>query len=294
MSAGVAGLGVTGSMAGCSALPFFGGPGYKQWVYEPGTVGDEDNLTFNYANIKTVVDNEDNFNSDIYELFERTEDSFPQSVTDIDLDDMQSTVSFDRTGTIEADFNKDDVVGELEDNDFEEDGDEGNFTVYVDEENTQAVGVSGGRLVHGQASSFGDTDATDYVEAIIGAKNGDEDLYHEGNDDFNELTNKLNDGTFISGGTQDEVEETTAESGRFEGVVATGSSVSVNGETTKTQLVYLFDSSDDIDMGDVEDFTEDADAFDDYDNVNSSQNGRAAVITADIDTDDWEFKLAGF
>lgn len=131
-------------------------------------------------------------------------------------------------------------------------------------------------------------DPTTVVEAIVDTYNGEGSWYVDDSEAFSELTSTLTAGTVVSGRTFEETEETAAENGQFEGAVARGSSTTINGETSEVEWVITFDDADDIDTGDVEDWTEDSEdeTFDDVDAISVGTSGRSAVVTGTIDTDD--------
>ncbi len=290
IGAATAGLGVTGSLSGCSSIPFLGGgsSAYDSWLPEPGVIVEgTDHYSFSYSDVKAIRNNEDNFDEDVFEAFESSEDSFPLDQMNVDFDEVTSKISVNGSnGVITGTFKRDDVGSELEDDDFEEDGDHEGYTLYT-KQGSQGVAVKKNEAVYAQLGFFsGGDEPKDVLEALIDTKKGNEERYAKAEEDFKTLIGKLGSGTLVDGGTQEEPDETNAEAGRFEGAVARGSKLTVNGETSKAKRIVVFNSKDDIDMHDVEDWT-DSDSFDDYDNVNSSKNGRAVVVTAKIDTDDY-------
>lgn len=281
-----AALAATGSMAGCSSIPFIGGAGYTNWLFAPGTIGDVDHYNFGYTDVKRVRNNEDEFDDQYYDSFESNEDSWPLDQTGVDVDDVDSQLSLGSVGRVAGSFAKDEVTGDLEDEDFEHDTDHEGYAIYH-QDDQRAVGVKENEFVHARLR-YGTQadDARDVVETLIDTNAGDEDRYVDDSEDFKKLTDELGSGTFVSGGTQEEVEETNAENGQFEGAVASGYAFTVNGETSDLKHVYVFSDEGDVDMGDVEDWT-DGDDFDDVDDVSSSQSGRVVTVTGSFDTDEY-------
>ncbi|WP_248517401.1 twin-arginine translocation signal domain-containing protein [Salinarchaeum laminariae] len=127
------------------------------------------------------------------------------------------------------------------------------------------------------------------AKSIVDTGAGKETRYADDSEAYAELTSTLTAGTFVSGRTFEETEETAEEMGQFEGAVARGSSVTVNGETSDVEWVITFADADDVDTGDVEDWTEDAEdeTFDDVDDISISTSGRSVVISGTMDTDDY-------
>jgi hypothetical protein len=282
LGAAAAGLGAVGSLSGCSqiksAVPFIGGASYKQWLPAPDALGDSDHYYFSYTNYKQIRNNEDNFDEDVYEDYENEAET---DLLGVDIEDIDETISlgFGSAAVIVGSFDKEDVTDELEDNDFEDEDEQGNYTIYEAENGNGAVAVKGGTVVYG--------DDSDAVETILDTKNGDEDRYVGENDEFKELVNKIGSGTEVSGRTQEEVDETDEDYGEFEGAVASGRTDTVSGETTKVKHVTLFDDADDIPQDEYEDYIDDSDYWDELDNVSVSKNGRAMVVTGQLDTDDY-------
>ncbi|GAB3689351.1 hypothetical protein GCM10028857_24580 [Salinarchaeum chitinilyticum] len=131
-------------------------------------------------------------------------------------------------------------------------------------------------------------DPTTVLQAIVDTYNGNGSRYVDDSEAFAELTSTLTTGTIISGQTFEETEETEEDYGQFEGAVARGQSATVNGETSDVEWVVTFGDADDVDTGDLEDWTEssEVETFDDVDDISISTSGRSAVVTGTMDTDD--------
>jgi hypothetical protein len=287
-------LTVVGSMAGCSGLlGGDGGASYKSWLYAPGTIGEEDHYSFTVTDHRDIRDNEDEL-GDFYDAFESQEDSFPLSAMDVDYDEMNLSISPSNGTAIRGSFSGSDAVSELEDNeDFEDEDEHEGYTVFVagGGENAtsapRAIGINGSTAVAERSSPFGDSpDPQDVVETLIDTDAGNEERYGEDNEDMNVVLNRVGSGSIVDGSTQEETEETNAEQGQFEGEVASGRRIRINGETTTNRQVLVFASSDDVNTNDIETWTE-TDTFDDVDNISISQSGRRITITGETDTDEF-------
>jgi hypothetical protein len=290
------GLIVLGGLAGCSSIPVIGGgAGYSQWLYDPGTIGDNDHYGFSYRNDQQIRNNEDTFDSEFYDRQEASEDGFPLDAMGVDYDSVTSRLNLTFGGVISGNFNRSDVVDELDDNDF--DDEEENYSGYAiyQRDDSVAVGVSGSDAVHIQAG-FGSPvdDPVDGVETIIDTKTGDEDRYQNENEDMQTLLNRVGGGDVIFARTQDEVDDGNPTFGRFEGQVGTGLEATFNGDTTNLTFTVVYDSTDDVDADEVQEFVEDTadsldfiETFEDIEDVSSSENGRTAVVTGQIDTDEY-------
>lgn len=273
LGAATAGVGAMGGLAGCSSIPFIGGgSGYTNWLPEPGVIADADSYGFSWTDAQQVRNNEDEFDDDVYDSYESAnEDRLDQA--GLDYDDVNTFLSFQSVTVVDASFNRDDVAGELEDNDFDDDTDHEGYTIYLSNSEFQAVGVSGNDLVYGRRNS--ENDAVEVVELAIDTNNGDEDRYVDENDDFAELVSNLSSGTFTSGRTIDNDSDQ----------VASGRTVSVNGSTSNVESVTVYDEADDLDQDDVDDLQEEGEDSNDVENFSANKNGRVLTVIYDVDTD---------
>jgi hypothetical protein len=302
LKAGVAAgsLAVVGSMAGCSGLlGGGGGASYSSWLYAPGTVGESDHYSFSITDHQDIRDNEQTLeDEDRFDSYESREDSFPLDQMNVSYDEVNETISVGRGGSfgggggsvVTGSFSESDVIDELEDNEqFSDESEHEGYTIFsVSSQGSstarQAIGVSGSTAVAANAQGP-ETGAEEVLEVLIDTDNGDEERYTEDNDDMNVVVNEVGSGTFVNGSTADSTDETNVEQGAFGGQVGSGSRITINGDTSDVKSVLVFDSSDDIDMGDIEDYT-DTDRFDRFDDISTSQSGRAVTITASADTED--------
>ena len=291
-SGAAVGAGVLTGLAGCSSIPFIGGGGagaYRSWLPAPGEISDSDHYGFAYIDYNKIQNNEDNFDEDFYENLENDPDTLG-----LDFEDMNNVISSDGFSVLNASFNKSDVVDALEDEDegeYEQDGSQNNYDIFVpanSDEPFEAYGVSGSTVI--QSRSVGGDDAVDVLESAIEVNNGNIDRYHQDSDAFNKLSNVTGGGTFVTGRTYEETDGDNPEGGQFENSVASGRSVTVNGGSSNVKSVVVFDSSDDVDTGDLEDWVDEQDtdggAWEDVNNPNYNKNGNAGVVNASFDTDD--------
>ncbi|SDE94804.1 hypothetical protein [Halorientalis regularis] len=297
----------TGALAGCStvtdAIPFIGGGGlgnYQQWVYPADQFNqDADSLNFDGTNQKGIYDSRKAFYPSTYSSLAANYGTVGLTGRSVSMD-----LGLPEGRVLKGSYDTAAVVAELEDDantQYESDGSYSGYELYVPSDRdtpSQAVAVSNNAIVFGRRVEppFGaDWDAvaaTDVVEGIIDTSGGSGTRAVDENDDLTTLVNALNSGTNVSGGTRaDEVDsdQADAESGVFDGQVASGQSWSVNGNTTSRQWVFVFDSEGDVSTTDLNDWVEANDTggvFTRARNVKVSQNGRAGVVTAKIDTYD--------
>lgn len=283
-------------------MPFVGGGDYTDWVFEPGTVGDSEHLLVSYGDYTTVVANEPEFDDDYYATsLESVEDSFPLEGAGLDVEDVGTYLYITDLdgvlgGHVAAEYSRNAVASALEDDGYGDETDQEGFTVYLGPEGSQAVGIDGSDIVYGAAGPGTDATPVEIVAALIDAENGTEDRYVDG-EGFGTLTEQFGSSTFTYGSTQIQPEETDAENGRFEGAVASGVAAAINGSTTEVRVVVVFETEADVDMGDIREYA-DSEQFERLNDVSSSRNGTAAVITGQVDTDeldetfDWRLGLA--
>jgi hypothetical protein len=173
----------------------------------------------------------------------------------------------------------------LRNNDYDQVGGEGDFTLYEDGDNaagSRVTAVSDDILLAGaqQASDDSDTDAVQVIETLIETGNGDVDGYVDQIEDMSELLSALPAGHDFSGGTNERGEETVPAEGRFENLVAEGVSRRIDGsETEVTRALVFLDEVDVVDR-DIEAYIEKSDDFTDF-SVRpefDTDNGRVVTI----------------
>lgn len=294
-TAGAAGL---VSTAGCSSIPnpFGGSPPYASWLAAPDDIGDTDHYLFWYLNMNQIESNEDQLSSDSFDPNSFEEFWSPLS---FNWEDVSNFVTFGGLFgfgggvAIEADYNRGDAISALEGEGFEEDSEYNGYALMVGGGGVYAVDGSAVVITSAGGSSGSGTPSggsTDRAEAIIDAKSGDADRYGDVNDDMSTLTGALGGGTVVNGSTMDSPEEPSVEDGQFENMVAEGQRLKINGDTADAKYVVVYDSSDDVDTADLEEWVGanngDGGQFGDLNDPSYNSNGRKGVITGTVDTDD--------
>ncbi|MDS0282494.1 hypothetical protein [Haloarcula onubensis] len=298
-SLATAGAGALVGAAGCSSIPnpLGGGASYADWLPVPDDIGDSDHYNFTYLNLDDFESNEDEIDEESFDPASYEDFWDP---LDIDWEDVSGLTILGFGGmfgfgglVIEAEFNRDDVISDLEDEDFDEDGDHEGYTLMLDESESQVYAIGDGAAVLTPArdtdgeSSSGETGT---AEAVIDAKTGNADRYADDSEAMSTLVDELGGGTLVSGRTMEEPEDASPENGTFDAMVAQGQQAKINGETTDVKYVVVYESSDDVDTGDLEDWVDENDGsdeqFDDVDDISYNQNGRTGVISGTINTDD--------
>lgn len=171
------------------------------------------------------------------------------------------------------------VVEWLTENGFEADGTIGEYSLYRNDD-WAAVGIEGSTLVHNRGP--------DGVEVFIDADNGAVDRYTAADSGLRAAFDRLDTGTFVFGSPIGDVtpDEADPEDGLFEGQVAISSTHTVDGATTRTTTALAFEDSDAVDTAPLEEYT-DGDIFEAYTTVSTSRDGRVAVVTGELPTDEF-------
>lgn len=280
------GAGALASIAGCmDSIPGVGSGGqYSQWLPEPGEIGDQDHYSFTYFDTAVLADNEDELADDTVDSVESIEQFWDP--VDVDWDET-SWFLYGTHVVVAADYELEDVVDDLEDDDYEEESEYEGYQIFEKEGRGVAVG-------NGMIASTGlfdvSEDPADDLEELIDVSNGEEDRYVEEEADMGALVDELGGGTFVTGQTLAEPDRENPAAGAFDDMVAKGNVTSVDGEVADQKYVVVYDNERDVDLDDPEEWVEANDSrdeeFDDLDDVEYSQNGRLGLVTGTIDTDD--------
>ncbi len=291
-SLATAGAGALVGAAGCSSIPnpLGGNTPYANWLPVPDDVGDSDHYNFTYLNLNDIESNEDELDGDSIDPASYEEFWAP---LDIDWEDASGLTILGFGGlfgvgglVVEADFSRDDAISGLEDEDFDEDSEYEGYALMLDSAETQVYAIGDGAVVL-TSSDGGDTDT---AEALIDAKTGNADRYGDDSDDMSTLIDALGGGTFVNGNTMDEPEDPDPAGGTFDAMVAEGQQVTINGQTADVNYVVVYESSDDVDTDDLEEWVTENDGndeqFDDVDDISYNENGRTGIVTGTLDTDE--------
>lgn len=286
------GIGTALSLSGCSQIPIIGSDGgasFTKWLHEPGEFRDVDHYNVTLIRPTRVLSNEDLFSED---QIDRAEDAYDDRLAPTDLDtDQLDRLVFTNVGTIlTGSYDENDVIEELEDNDFDDESEGNGYTVYATRDEERAYAVGSDAIVNGRYLSEGET-ALDVTEELLDVRNGDEDRYTEESDAMDRLIGELDDGFQLWARTFEETDTDDPEAGEFVASVATGWSQSLSSTTSTFKYVVVYDDERDVDVDDLEDWYETAAADDEtlaeLDDVEYSTSGRAAILEGKVDPDDF-------
>lgn len=284
-SVATVGAGAIASTAGCGGLnPLGGGGPYIEWLPAPDEL-DEDHYGFFYFDMDAIESTEDQFDDDSFDP-----ESFQQAwdPVSVDWEDTSMVLSLASNIVVEADFDRGSVAEDLEDADYDDDTDHEGYTIFLGPAELRAFAVSDSDIVV-TGGGYNPGDPVDIAEVIIDATTGNVARYADENEDMSTLVGELGAGTFVSGSTREQPETASPGNGVFDDMVASGSTTEVNGDTADETWVVVYDTADDVDTGDLEDWVDensDDGEFADVDDISYTQNGRMGIITGTIDTDD--------
>lgn len=314
-----------GMLAGCDQIPFIGGGGigqYTNWVPAVGTVDDnQESLFFGATSPSQINNKRDKLHPSRYRNFQSTYNNTGIEWKSVDMD-----LGLSNGSVYSGSFDSEEVANELTDDsgnsvEYTQETSESGYDIYVQSSETiaantglsegnadaefspDAYAVSGNTIVRSEQVGFDRggfnedpsvrNSAIDVATDIIDVGENGNNRAVDNNSDLKSLTNKLNDGDRVFGRLRDEEigdNEEDVDSGRFEGAIASGSSLSINGNNSKLQIVVVFDSSGDANEGDINDWIEATDTnggtWQHYRNISVNVNGNVATVTGKIDTYD--------
>ncbi|WP_324662436.1 hypothetical protein [Haloarcula sediminis] len=325
VGAGAAAVGAVGSLSGCSAVQDLipgGGGGlgsYTNWVYEPDAFkSDREGVSGSGTSYTNLFSNSGNLSE--LAVLRAKGTSYPE--LGIEVEDVSMDLGLPDGRIITGSFDTEAVKSELTaapvdtptpsgfgsssgnsgSTQYESDSSYNNYEIYVQAEpdtSPDAFAVGDGTIIRAQrvpnaTNESSPVDAPDVVEGIIDAGEDGTDRYVDSNDTFSTLTDALNNGVQVSFTVRaneigsDNGADENIPAGRFEGVVAEGRAESINGETTESQYVFVFDSEGDVNEGDVQEWIEANDtgngSLANLSDLSVNTNGNTVTVTGTQDT----------
>jgi len=131
-------------------------------------------------------------------------------------------------------------------------------------------------------------DLVDSVTEVANVQNGDTTSYMDESEDAADLVNALGGGNIVTGSVHEEEEGDNPENGAIEASVAEGLSFSLSDDQFDVTGVVVFDSENDFDDGDIEDWAEEGTtlASEEIDDIEVSQDGRVGTFSGVCDADE--------
>ena len=279
------------ALAGCSSiLGGSEGASETQWLYQPGTVGDVDHYLSLRYKPSAIAERAANFDDDVYDAM-RSFGSSARDLVGFEFGTTDAQLAFGKNAVLAADFETDDVASTLEAAEFSDEDAYKNFDVYVGPDEDAAVGIGSSEVVVARSTGiFGSADNAEAVlEGILDVNAGDAESYAADSEDFEALTDAFGDSAIQSMRTYDEVESTDTDDGDFAGEVARGIDSVLVDDGIETTFLRVFNEASDIDDGDVEDWVDADDTFDEFQDVEISTNGRVVDVTGTEATGAYDF-----
>jgi hypothetical protein len=301
-----------GSLAGCgqirSLIPFIGGGGgvgaFTDWVPAAGEIQPgRERVSFSARNPSQINGNRTNLHPTTYRNYQSS------YRTGVEWKSLDMDLSIEGGAVYTGSYNVDDVTSELttatgpdDQGKYTQEDSEGNYEIYIPsnadgaESARNAYAVSGNAIIQSQPTGSQVNDnfssAVANAKSIIAIGEDGEGRAVEDDDTFSTLADELG-GTIVQGSTRPEAvgsDAASARQGNFEGLVAAGTSISINGGNSEVKQVFVFDSEGDVDTEDLEEYVEANDTgggtWDYTRNVSVSQSGTAGIITGQRDTYD--------
>ncbi|MFC6951834.1 hypothetical protein [Halorubellus litoreus] len=279
------------ALAGCSSiLGGSEGASETQWLYQPGTVGDVDHYLSLRYKPSAIAERAANFDDDVYDAM-RSFGSSARDLVGFEFGTTDAQLAFGKNAVLAADFETDDVASTLEAEEFSGEDTYKNYDVYVGPDEDAAVGIGSSEVVVARSTGiFGSADNAEAVlEGILDVNAGDAESYTADSEDFKALTDAFGDSAIQSMRTYDETESTDTDDGDFAGEVARGIDSVLVDDGIETTFVRVFNEASDIDEGDIEDWVDADDTFDEFQDVEISTNGRVVQVTGTEATGAYDF-----
>jgi len=305
-SVALAGVGVLGSLAGCSTASGADQPAYATWLPRPETIYDPESggsdttetrvapsteyLPFQAATYDGIAE---------YAARNDTEYAPPgrpgslHPVVDLWVDNVSFAVWSSRGFQVsETSLDREQIVAAFEEHGFEPDGTYEGYQTLTTSESPWVVAVDGGRFVEawqpeGFPAEFHAPSRT--VQWLVDSGAGRRDGLVEAEDGVAALTERLGMATRLAGETYERVTESDPEIGQFRGQVAEGTARDVDGATTELRHVLVFASDTDVPAEEIEvwadpDRQSEVNYFDEWSDVVVSTAGQTAVVEGTVDT----------
>lgn len=239
--AGLTGIGLATTLAGCSSVPvvgsFFGDePVYPEWVYDPETV-DGESIRLKRTDVSRMLDLEAVPDEDARE-------GFADEFGGADIDDVDYVLEFDRNEIMSVSFDGTEVADEL---DAESEGSYGSFDLYSDGRSVTAVSEE--YILESSERYDSDRTARDRTELLIDTYEGEADRFVDENEHFERAVDALETGVVVeaNAGSSSRIEEANDDD-----VVAEGMVAEADDESTLLRVVEVYKSEDGYDESEIE------------------------------------------
>lgn len=272
-SAGGLAAGVASGLAGCSAIPGFGGGGKEgsarteNWAYANAEMDEFDQLGTNYLDFGAIREFEDDLPDEFVDRYESGYEDQYGDPLGLEWEAMDWVVSVVRSGVLAADHEAAAVVERLtEERDYEEDDDVDGYTVLTGPDGRFGYAVDGSRVLW---AGPGVDDPAVLLETLIGTQTGDTDMAADEDEDFAAALDAVS-GDNVS----------TLPGIESENVATRASSWTLGSDTTTSTVAWVFEDESDVNEGELRDG-----AYFDADEV--SFEGRTVLWEWEFDTEEF-------
>ncbi|MDS0282493.1 hypothetical protein [Haloarcula onubensis] len=276
--------------AGCSTLSGSGGDTdvYTRWLPAP-SARNVSHYWFDYYDLSALAAQRESLGGEPT-VFERT-----WAPVGLDWDDATAVVAVDGVDVVTAEFDRDGAAADLREADYERAGEYKGYVRYRDADTGRVFAVTDGTLLVSSAERYAPASVapSERLETVVDAVTGDIERYAEVDEDMRALVEELGTATIVSGTTRGGPDAATTGSGRFENLVARGTSSAVDGDTVEETWVYLYDRPEDVDLAALEAYVEanddpadGADApFATVEDISYAREGRTGIVTGTRDAE---------
>lgn len=285
------------ALAGCAAV--FGDRSatatFDGWLYEPGTVGDNDHYLAVRYRPASLAERANSFDDDVYAVL-REFGSAARETVGVAFGETDEQLVYGQNAVIAAEFEPDSVASRLKRDDFVAEGEYEGYETYVGVDDDVAVGIGADVLVVTYSSGiFGMADdAESILQTTVDVQTDDERSYGEAEDDFDALLSAVEDGEIQSVRTHDETQSTDAPDGEFAGAVARGVDSSLVEDGLETTFAIVFADESDVNESALQTWVDENrtdGTFENFSSVEVSADGRVGLVTGTEPTSQYDFYL---
>lgn len=247
----------------------------RDWLVDPGELADRDQYAPVYLDYGALLDVEEELSDGAFDFAAEGYETRYEDLVDVDIEDANWALALGtgRFRVLSANHSRSDVVEHLEDDlDLDEEDERvSGFSIVLGPEELSGVALDGSVIL----IVTGVADPQDHLEVLIEAQSGEAEMYAEENEAAGAALDAV-DGDHL----------TLTEDGPTDDVEALAVAATFDGETTERTAALVFDDEDAVDedlLGDVEADTE-------WDEIETSTDGRVGFVEGVQDTDEFGFE----
>ncbi len=297
------GTAAAGALAGC--LGILGGDGggdggdgggvdppeYANWFYDPAAIEGQNRYAFTRFELGTLRSNREALGEDVVDTLS---DILAGPVTDVGADaaavdravflsdSVDAPAPSIHAGSVDADA----VATTLEDRGFSQATEHRGYRIYVGPDGGVGFGLGSAGVL--RTPGTGEEAVQSILEAMVDARTGNGDRYVDANEGLRHLTASVGERLYVTGDPHERYVETSTDASdpRFAGEVANGRRVALDGEDAAVAYLVVFDGTDSVDVGAVEEWAQAAQEdglFARASDVSTSRDGRVVTVSGTVD-----------